>query len=201
MIWSEVTPGRVAPTTWTNGPRSSLPMTNDDWVACQDSLRNKLAYTLALPDPSVCNEPPQFCYDENMSAPGCHAQGMWKKDNMWSPRRGLGSAWASRKIFVIGGQAREYGRIDDARLVGGLGGQKRVETMKDHSTIQEDLVLKNDVWSSDDRGTTWKLVSPGCKDPQEDVLMQTELWSRNHSNPLLPRFVGSMLSKCVDSSV
>lgn len=200
MIWREVTPGRVAPTTWTNGPRFSLPMTNDDWVACQDSIRNKLAYTLALPDPSVCNEPPQFCNDENMSAPGCHAQGMWKNDNMWSPRRGLGSAWASRKIFVIGGQAREYGRIDDARLIGGLGGQKRVETMKDHSTIQEDLVLKNDVWSSDDRGATWKLVSPGCKDPQEDVLMQTELWSRNHSNPLLPQFVGSMLSKCVNSS-
>jgi len=199
MRWREVTPGRVAPPTWPNGPKYSLPMTNDDWIACQDSIKKRLAYTTALPDPSVCKDPPQFCYDHT-NARGCHAQGMWKRENMWSPRRGLGAASANGKIFVIGGQAREYGRIDDSRLIGGLGGQKRIETVKDHSTIQEDLVLKNDVWSSDDRGATWELVSPGCKDPQEDALMQTELWSRNHSNPLLPKFVGSIGSKCVDSS-
>lgn len=199
MNWREVNPGRVAPTTW---PRHSLPMTNDNWIACQDSIKDKLAYTLALPDPSVCNDPPLFCYDTNNNAntPGCHAQGMWKKDNMWSPRRGLGAAWANEKIFVIGGQSMEYGRIDDLRLIGGLGGQKRIETVQDHFTVHEDLVLKNDIWSSDDRGVSWKLVSPGCKDPQEDVLMQTEVWSKNHSNQMLPQFVGSIASKCVNSS-
>ncbi len=199
MRWSEVTPGRMTPATWPNGPKLSLPMTNDDWIACQDSIISRVAYTHTLPDPSVCKDPPQFCYND-VKAPGCHAQGMWKKDNMWSPRRGLGAAAANGKIFVIGGQAREYGRIDDSRLIGGLGGQKRIETVKDHSTVREDLVLKNDVWSSDDRGKSWKLVSPGCKDPQLDVLMRTELWSRNHSNPLLPQFVGSINSNCVDSS-
>lgn len=199
MRWSEVTPGRVAPATWPSGPKYSLPLSNDDWIACQDAIKERLHYTRILPDPSVCKEPPQFCYD-NIHAPGCHAQGMWKKDNMWSPRRGLGAASANGKIFVIGGQSREYGRIDNSRLVGGLDGQKRVDTMREYSTIQEDLVLKNDVWSSSDRGASWELVSPGCKDPQEDVLMQTELWSRNHSNPLLPKFVGSIGSKCLDSS-
>jgi hypothetical protein len=60
---------------------------------------------------------------------------MWKKDNMWSPRRGLGAAVANGKVFVVGGQAREYARIDDSRLFGGLAGQNRIETVKDHSTI------------------------------------------------------------------
>lgn len=198
MRWREVTSGRVAPATWPTGSKYSLPLTNDEWIACQDSIKDRLDYTLILPDPSVCNDPPQFCYE--MDGPGCHPQAMWKKDNMWSPRRGLGAASANGKVFVVGGHAREYARIDDSRLIGGLAGQKRIETVKEHSTIREDLVLKNDVWSSGDEGTTWQLVNPGCKDPQEDVLMQTEVWSRNHSNQSLPKFVGSMGSKCVTSS-
>ena len=162
MRWREVTPGRVAPATWPTGPKYSLPLTNDEWIACQDSIKDRLEYTLILPDPSICNDPPQFCY-EDMNAPGCHPQAMWKKDNMWSPRRGLGAAVANGKVFVVGGQAREYARIDDSRLFGGLAGQNRIETVKDHSTIREDLVLKNDIWSSGDEGVTWQLVNPGCK--------------------------------------
>ena len=199
MRWREVTPGRVAPATWPTGPKYSLPLTNDEWIACQDSIKDRLEYTLILPDPSICNDPPQFCY-EDMNAPGCHPQAMWKKDNMWSPRRGLGAAVANGKVFVVGGQAREYARIDDSRLFGGLAGQNRIETVKDHSTIREDLVLKNDIWSSGDEGVTWQLVNPGCKDPQEDVLMQTEVWSRDHLDQSLPKFVGSISSKCVTSS-
>ncbi|KAL7533889.1 hypothetical protein ACHAXR_009001, partial [Thalassiosira sp. AJA248-18] len=199
MRWREANPGRVAPATWPSGTKYSLPLTNDEWIACQDSIKDRLDYTLALPDPSVCDEPPQFCY-EDMDTPGCHAQGVWKKDNMWSPRRGLGAAVANGKIFVIGGQARDYARIEDSRIVGGLGGQKRIETVREHSTIREDLVLKNDVWSSSDGGATWELVNPGCKDPQEDILMQTEVWSRDVLNKSLPTFVGSMGSKCYRSS-
>ena len=119
---------------------------------------------------------------------------------MRSPRRGLGAAVANGKVFVVGGQAREYARIDDSRLFGGLAVQNRIETVKEHSTIREDLVLKNDIWSSGDEGVTWQLVNPGCKDPQEDVLMQTEVWSRDHSNQSIPKFVGSISSKCVTSS-
>jgi hypothetical protein len=199
MQWREVNPGRVVPATWPAGPKYSLPLTNDEWIACQDSIKDRLDYSLALPDPSICDEPPQFCYDD-MNAPGCHLQAMWKIDNMWSPRRGLGAVNANDKIFVIGGESRDYARIDDARLIGGLAGQKRIITVNDHSTIQEDLVLKNDIWSSQDEGVTWQLVNPGCKDPQEDVLMNTEVWSTDHSDPSQPRFVGSMGSKCVTSS-
>ena len=199
MRWYEATPGRIGPATWPAGPKYSQPLTNDEWIACQDSIKDRLDYTIALPDPSICNEPPQFCYDD-LDTPGCHAQAVWKKDNMWSPRRGLGAAVANGKIFVIGGQAREYARINDSRLVGGLGSQKRVETIKEHSTIREDLVLKNDIWSSSDGGITWELVNPGCKDPQEDVLLQTEVWSRNNSDSSLPKIVGSIGSKCYMSS-
>ncbi|KAL7555298.1 hypothetical protein ACHAWF_019048 [Thalassiosira exigua] len=202
MIWHEANSGRVAPATWPSGPKDGLPLTNDEWIACQDSIKERLDYTPALPDPSVCDEPPTFCRADNvrMDIPGCHAQGVWKKENMWSPRRGLGAAVANGKIFVIGGYAREYARIDDTRLVGGLGGQKRIETVREHSTIREDFVLKNDVWSSGDGGVTWELVNPGCKDPQEDVLMQTEVWSRDRANPSLPKYVGSPGSKCYRSS-
>lgn len=196
MRWREATPGRIAPPTWPSGPKYSLPLTYDEWIACQDSIKDRLDYTVTLPDPSVCDDPPRFCY-EDINTPGCHEQGVWKNDNMWSPRRGHASAVvANDKIFVIGGQAREYARIEDSRLVGGLDDQRRVETMREHSTIREDLVLKNDVWSSSDGGVTWELVSPGCKDPQEDVLMQTEVWSRDHSNSSLPKYVGSIGSKC-----
>ena len=200
MTWHEVTPGRVAPATWTSGPKYSLPLTYDEWIACQDSIKDRLDYTIVLPDPSVCDDPPQFCYDD-VNTPGCHAQSVWKKDNMWSPRRGLAAAVISdNKIFVIGGQAREYARIEDTRLVGGLNGQKRIETVQGHSTIREELALKNDVWTSEDGGATWKLVNPGCKDMQEDVLIQTEVWSRDHSNSSLPKYVGSIGSKCHRSS-
>ena len=200
MKWYEATPGRVSPATWPSGPKYSLPLTNDEWIACQDSIKDRLDYTLALPDPSICEDPPQFCYEDIHNA-GCHEQGVWKRDNMWSPRRGLGAVVANDKLFVIGGQAREYARIKDARLVGGLGHQKRIETVKEHSTIREDLVLKNDVWASrDGEGISWELVNPGCKDPQEDVLLQTEVWSRDQSDPSLPKFVGSMGSRCYRSS-
>jgi len=197
MKWYEANPGRVSPATWTSGPKYSQPLTNDEWIACQDSIKDRLDYTLALPDPSYCDEPPEYCY-EDMDHAGCHEQGIWKRDNMWSPRRGHSAVVANDKLFVIGGEAREYARIDDSRLVGGLGNQHRIETVKDHSTIREELVLKNDVWvSSDGQGLSWELANPGCKDhPQEDVLLQTEVWSRDQSDPSLLKLVGSMKSKC-----
>ena len=115
---------------------------------------------------------------------------------MWSPRKGFGAAVANDKIFVIGGRARDYSRIDNWRLVGGVSGH-RVETSRDHSTIREEVVLKNDVWSSSDQGRTWTLVNPGCEDHQQDVLLNTEVWS---SNQTIKNKVGSIGSKCFLSS-
>mmetsp|Transcript_4837 Transcript_4837/g.9422 ORF Transcript_4837/g.9422 Transcript_4837/m.9422 type:complete len:1031 (+) Transcript_4837:94-3186(+) len=96
----------------------------------------------------------------------------WKKANMWSPRRGHSAAVGRNSLYVIGGRTHERKRIDDERL----GGQHyRIETLKDHTTTREDVVLKNDVWVSEDGlGKEWKLVTPGCLDPQEDILIHTE---------------------------
>uniref|UniRef100_A0A7S2M3Q2 Uncharacterized protein n=1 Tax=Skeletonema marinoi TaxID=267567 RepID=A0A7S2M3Q2_9STRA len=198
MTWREATPGRIAPATWSSGPRFSEPLSNDEWIACQESIIDKMDYTLLLPDRTFCDEPPHFCY-KDMNIPGCHAQGIWKKDNMWSPRRGHGAVVANDKIVVIGGRAREYARLQNNKLVGGLGNQKRIETVQEHSTIREENVLKNDIWDSDD-GVNWKLVNPGCRDPQEDVLLQTEVWSRDSSDPQNTTLVGSAGSKCYKSS-
>jgi hypothetical protein len=196
MTWREATPGRSPPATWPSGSRVGEPLTYDEWIACQDSIIDKMDYTLNLPDPSVCDEPPQFCY-EDMSIPGCHAQGIWKKDNMWSPRRGHGAVVANNTILVIGGRAREYGRLHETNFVGGLGNEKRIETVREYSTIREEHVLKNDVWGSSD-GVNWTLINPGCRDPQEDVLLQTEVWSRDSSQKTT--LVGSAGSKCYKSS-
>ena len=198
MTWREATPGRAPPATWPAGPRFSDPLTYDEWIACQDSIIEKMDYTLNLPDPSVCDEPPQFCY-EDMNIPGCHPQGIWKKDNMWSPRRGHAAVVANDKVVVIGGRAREYARLQDNKFVGGLGNQKRIETIREYSTFREEHALKNDIWNSID-GVNWKLINPGCRDPQEDVLIQTEVWSKDLSAPQMTTLVGSAGSKCYKSS-
>ena len=61
MTWREATPGRSPPATWPSGSRVGEPLTYDEWIACQESIIDKMDYTLNLPDPSVCDEPPQFC--------------------------------------------------------------------------------------------------------------------------------------------
>ena len=193
MTWTEINPGRLPPPIWPTDQQDATPLTNEEWMACQDSIQHKLI------DPSICNAPPIFCY-ENILIPGCSEQAVWKRDNMWSPRRGLAAAVANNKIYVIGGHAREYARIDDSRLVGDIAGKGRVETGRDHSTIREEAVLKNDVWSSEDEGRTWQLVNPGCEDHQQDVLLETEVWSRDTSDPLMRKNVGSIGSKCFLSS-
>ena len=101
--------------------------------------------------------------------------------------------------YVIGGRAREVGSFNDARLVGGVIGS-RIETSKYHSTIREQVVLKNDVRVSlDGSGKDWTLVLPGCTDQQqEDVMIRTELWSRNEPNA--QKFVGSQGATCDLSS-
>ncbi|KAL7471825.1 hypothetical protein ACHAXS_012134, partial [Conticribra weissflogii] len=194
MRWFLSNPGRIAPPSWPSESGSIIPLYYDEWIACQDSIKDDLI------DPTICDDPPLYCF-RDILLPGCQPQAIWKEDNMWSPRRGHGAVVANNKIFVIGGRAREQKRIEEWRLVGGIDGQKRFETIKDHSTTREELVLKNDVWISEDgSGSSWTLVNPGCRDHQEEVLMKTEVWSRDLSEPSLPKIVGTLGSKCYRTS-
>jgi len=115
-------------------------------------------------------------------------------------------------LYVMGGRAREYARIDDDRVVGGIVGP-RVNTEIDRVTIREETVLKNDIWVSEDGiGEKWSLVNPGCMNPQRDVLRSTELWQKyDHRNMSSPNpgpeqrsdqndNVGRMSSQCTVGS-
>jgi len=193
MKWYESNAGKSPPATWPSGPNRGNPMTYDDWITCQEFFRD------TLPDPNICDSPKQSCYDD-ITSQGCRAEAVWKKDNMWSPRRGHGAIVAGGKLYVIGGKAREYTRIDDRRLVGGVSGNK-IETISNYPTIREEAILKNDIWISDDGlGENWRLLTPGCKDPQQDVLIQTEVWSRDRDDPSNPKYVGSFGSQCTKTT-
>lgn len=72
MTWTMINPGRVPPPFWATDEQYPPPLTNDEWIACQDSIKHKLI------DPSICNEPPIFCYDD-IKIPGCNEQAVWKK--------------------------------------------------------------------------------------------------------------------------
>ena len=79
-------------------------------------------------------------------------------------------------LYVMGGRAREYTTIADDRMVGGVVGP-RVRTEIDRITTREENILKNDVWISEDGlGVSWKLVNPGCRAPQMDILLNKEKW-------------------------
>jgi len=119
---------------------------------------------------------------------------------MWSPRRGHATAVANGSLFVIGGRSREQVWVDDTRLVGGVI-DTRVASNRDHLTVRESTVLKNDVWvSHDGSGETWSLVALGCKDQQEDIIASTEIWSSDGKDPPLKIFAGSSFAMCNESS-
>ena len=214
---------KCTPTDPVYGHVAGVPITYKDWIMCQDVFAD------SLEDPSICELAPEcedkaitnqikdfymkkdnFGWpmdpeDETQTIPLCRPQALWKKDNMWSPRRGHTAIVAGvmtpgrreeAKLYVMGGRAREYMRIDDDRMVGGVMGP-RVRTEMDRITTREETVLKNDIWVSDDGlGISWKLINPGCESPQQDVLLQTEEWSgynAAHKN------VGQAKEKCVSN--
>ena len=86
-------------------------------------------------------------------------------------------------------------RIRDVRLLGDLSGLEWTETAQEHSIIWEDLAVKSDVYISCDGGETWELNNPGCKDQQEDVLLQMEVWLRDRVDYSLPKYTGSIGGK------
>ncbi|CAM9829507.1 unnamed protein product [Ectocarpus sp. 8 AP-2014] len=145
MEWDEVNPGRLPP----------AGVTYEDWIICQDGLRYRLT------DPTVC--------DDTSTAPG-----IYTAENMWSPRRNHRAVTLDERVLVLGGRAREIADIPRDRTVGGIL-SRRIEPDPFYSTWREPSVLKNDVWASDDEGSTWFLVNPGCQAPQaEDVLAGNE---------------------------
>jgi len=162
MRWWLVNPGYTPPAVWAGKEGDAL--TYDDWISCQDYF--------VTSDNFQCRDPDPECF-EDITSPekNCHPPAVWKRHNMWSERRGHGSIVANERIYVIGGRAREYTRM----FVKGK--NRRVETVRDHSSVREEIVLKNDVWVSGDGGREWRLVTPGCRDPQRDVLLRSEVWS------------------------
>jgi hypothetical protein len=139
--WEEVLAGRTPPSG----------VSYESWIACQNSLLS------ALEDPSVC--------DDASSAPGSY-----KEDNMWSPRRGHATVEFKGQILVLGGRAREHSSLPRESAVGGLL-LPPAEPDPFFSSWNERSVVRNDVWASDDLGRNWKLLTPGCVDPQEDLIL------------------------------
>ena len=194
MSWTLSNPGRIAPATWKKPfdfkgemKVTGQQMSYDEWIICQDYWTD----TIPTEYQQMCDQNyPLECLDEEgglWMEDECSPPATWKKDNMWSPRRGHqslvhrkygeGGEYRVGNLYVLGGRAREYARIDDSRIVGGIKGSK-VATDLEHVTIREETLLKNDIWVSEDGlGVHWELVTPGCKDPQLDILQQFEVWS------------------------
>jgi len=70
----------------------------------------------------------------------------------------------------MGGRARELADLPQHRAVGGIL-TPRVAQDPYHSTWREATVVKNDVWTSDDQGASWTLATPGCVDPQKELVL------------------------------
>ena len=188
MKWKEVNPGKSPPNTW---PSSNDAITHDEWIQCQDYfVKNQ-------ENSQICKDPDPICY-ENATFPGCYPQATWKKDNMWSPRRGHGTVIANDNIFVIGGRANEVTKRKYYEVE--VEGIPRSKLEENSYSREYHIRLKNDVWTSkDDEGKEWKLVTPGCgSHHQEDILLQTEVWSSNNHEK--KRKIGSKDSYCTDST-
>ena len=176
MKWQETNEGKEAPLLWPEyHEKHGIPMTFDDWISCQEYFGD------ARHD---------SCHNPEAVEHG------FVSDNMWSPRRGHATATLNGALFVIGGRSREHVRVNDGRLFGEVMGARK-EWSKEHLSVRESTILKNDVWVSHDGGASWSLVTPGCKDQQEDILARTEVWSMKTS---VNRFAGTASSTCQDSS-
>lgn len=152
MKWLCMNEGKKAPPFWpVEHDKVGKPIAYDDWISCQDYFGEKRG---------------RECFDKNS------IEYMYKTENMWSPRRGHASAVLNGNLYVIGGRSRERVIIDYERFVGAA--SNRIDLNTGQRTIRESTVLKNDVWMSKDAGKTWTLVTPGCRNQQEDILIETE---------------------------
>ena len=183
MSWREINPGTNPPATWPisdmdgSGSVGKVPVTHDEWISCQDYFRSQYRKS----EWTLCDDP---------TKPQTH----WKKVNMWSPRRGHGAVVANKILYILGGMACEQTRVESAPLVGAMQ-DGQVEAQSENIKVQEQVILKNDIWMSEDgEGQSWKLVTPGCKDHQEDVLL--EMWKWVHEGRYPGQRFGSVGKSC-----
>ena len=89
-------------------------------------------------------------------------------------------------------QAREHMELPEENAVGSIMTPRVQEDPRPRekqrsdpwqSTWRERLVLKDDVWKSEDNGDTWTLVTPGCVDPQEEMLPEWAMTQGDLSQP------------------
>lgn len=109
------------------------------------------------------------------------SEGSW-----FSQRRNHQVAMYGRKLFVIGGRAREHMELPQDRAVGGIIGPRPLQEA--YSTWRETSVLKNDIWVSEDLGSSWKLIQAGCKSNQFELLLENPRFSTATSEQLAPMF-------------
>jgi len=158
MEWEQKNDGQLPPSD----------LTYDEWTQCDYDAWEKEA------KPAV--------YAARAKSGNCEdlfvAPGSYMEDTMWSPRRGHASTvHGGSTILVMGGRAREHKRMEMERNVGGIK-TRPMANDKFYSAWREATVLKNDVWASTDEGVSWELMNPGCKVPQEDLVLAGQPYVR-----------------------
>jgi len=130
-------------------------MTYEDWILCEPFFSGSK-------------------YAARQAARGCDT---FERNVQWSPRRHHASVFFDGHLWIFGGRAREFVELAESRSVGGILTPriKDVEGLladpQPHSTQREAIVVKNDVWKSED-GRTWVLVTPGCHANQKELIAQ-----------------------------
>jgi len=75
---------------------------------------------------------------------------------------------------VLGGRSRALHEVKREGSVGGVLGPRVSSDLLQSKTF-EPSHLMNDVWKSTDQGATWTLVTPGCKAPQLNVILEVSV--------------------------
>lgn len=142
LRWQVVTVGLLPP----------LRTTYDDWIICEEFFNIDNANYKAKRD--------AYCTSYHKS--------------MWSPRRHHAALFFNGYLWVLGGRAREVMDLPRTRTVGGIVDPRIYDLNiqgQIFSTQREASVVKSDVWKSVD-GSTWSLVTPGCKRNQRQLLAE-----------------------------
>jgi hypothetical protein len=161
MVWNQVNPGFEAPEVWPEPHnKAGEPLTYYEWIQCQDYFDNKRSNDID-------------CKSDTWK--------QFKQKNMWTPRKGHGLIVTNGSLIVIGGRSNR--EISSHKLHF----EENQETNMKHNgnafhSQYVNSVLTNDIWiSTDGSGKDWKLVTLGCKDHQEDILLKTELWTQHET--------------------
>jgi hypothetical protein len=128
--------------------------------------------------------------DDALNPPGAYLP-----DLMWSPRRNHAAVGWNQKLWVLGGRSREiknitedfdfrddFGHVSaaptaspprvyvDGVLVADEGNDANFAAREKLFPYRwrEEISMKNDVWYSEDAGTSWKMLNPGCPYPRKE---------------------------------